>query len=419
MHNVLRAVACLVAVLAVAVSAWAQSNFVRLESVWKAGEQIHVESGTPATSATQPGWHSADWLLEPAGSGQVRIKNRWKGTYLHLESGTLGIGPIQPGWQSALWNTETVSEGVLRFRNAWKGTYLNIEKGTLEASAARPEWLSAQWRVKGGAGGAAVAGATAGAAANSAVGQAILAATGRQCVKAPFGIGYAAKVRWYDPELVVYEPVTKALSLREGAKTTKEESIAVGQSSCIDSSKKMFAQVTVIGGDIANQAITIATGTAVAIASGVVGAVVCVGTAGAGCPAAAAGIGAAVSGAVTAASVALPDAKTTFYLGAPGTLEIGGTVWAPTSTEARQFGQGKAANAACNSDNECGNNTCAYGTAAAGAAAVCCPSGEKTLYAGYNYCTRMSKGATCWSDAMCASGGCQGNMSGLQRGTCR
>lgn len=128
-------------------------GFVRLESVWKAGEQIHIESGPPTSSATQPGWLSADWRLEPAGPGQVRIRNRWKGTYLHVETGALAAGPIEPGWQSALWITETVSEGVLRFRNAWRGTYLNIERGVLEASAARPDWLSAQWRVTGVAGG--------------------------------------------------------------------------------------------------------------------------------------------------------------------------------------------------------------------------------------------------------------------------
>jgi hypothetical protein len=107
-------------------AASAQGGFVRLESVWKPGEQIHIETGAPTSSATQPGWQSADWLLEPAGAGQVRIKNRWRGTYLHLESGALAAGAIQPGWQSAIWVTESAGEGVLRFRNAWKGTYLNI-----------------------------------------------------------------------------------------------------------------------------------------------------------------------------------------------------------------------------------------------------------------------------------------------------
>ena len=129
-------------------SAMAQANFVRLENVWKTAEQIHLQNGPPASSAAQPNWHSADWLLEPAGAGQVRIKNRWKGTYLHVETGPLNAGPIQPGWQSAVWITENVAEGVVRFRNAWKGTYLNVERGALEASTASPGWLSAQWRIK-------------------------------------------------------------------------------------------------------------------------------------------------------------------------------------------------------------------------------------------------------------------------------
>ncbi len=286
------------------VTVGAQESYVRIESDWKPTQQINVETGPPAASETKPTWWSADWVLEPVGRDQVRIKNRWKGTYLHLETGTLTAGSIQPGWHSARWVMESAGQGLTRFQNVWKGTYLNIQDGALTAGPIQHGWNSAMWRVKrGGADVSQVERAAAtvsGAAADSPAGQAILASSGRQCVKAIFGIGYAAKVRWYEPQLVNYDKLTEAISLREGAKPAKEEQIAVEQTSCIQNNKKMFAQVSVIGGEFANEAITIATGTAVAITSGVVGAVVCVGTVDAGCPAAAAGVGATVSGVVRA-----------------------------------------------------------------------------------------------------------------------
>jgi hypothetical protein len=138
------------AVIAIALggNAFASDGYVRLESVWKSDQQINIETGTPASSATQSGWQSADWTLEPAESGFVRLKNRWKQTYLHVQNGRLEVGPIQPGWYSAMWVQEPMPGGVVRFKNRWKGTYLNIESGALQATAIQPGWLSAQWRVK-------------------------------------------------------------------------------------------------------------------------------------------------------------------------------------------------------------------------------------------------------------------------------
>lgn len=78
----------------------------------------------------------------------------------------------------------------------------------------------------------------------------------------------------------------------------------------------------------------------------------------------------------------------------------------------------KAAGAACTANGDCANNACARATAAEGTGLSCCASGATTLYAGYDYCTKMPKGSTCRSDAMCNSGNCSGNLSGLQRGTC-
>ena len=73
--------------------------------------------------------------------------------------------------------------------------------------------------------------------------------------------------------------------------------------------------------------------------------------------------------------------------------------------------------AGCGSGSDCQSNTCGYPQAGAGSK-VCCGSGGG-LYAGNNYCYRMADGSACWSDAMCAGGHCSGNLSGLQKGTCR
>lgn len=76
----------------------------------------------------------------------------------------------------------------------------------------------------------------------------------------------------------------------------------------------------------------------------------------------------------------------------------------------------------CGVDGDCVNNACGRASADSGtsgsSALTCCESGKTDTYAGFDYCTNMGKGTTCWSDAMCASGDCKGNWDGLQRGTC-
>ena len=75
-------------------------------------------------------------------------------------------------------------------------------------------------------------------------------------------------------------------------------------------------------------------------------------------------------------------------------------------------------NHSCSSDSQCKSGACAHATADKGAKTVCCPSGNSDLFGGFYYCTGMKSGSTCWSDAMCASGDCKGNWSGLKRGKC-
>lgn len=71
----------------------------------------------------------------------------------------------------------------------------------------------------------------------------------------------------------------------------------------------------------------------------------------------------------------------------------------------------------CTCNNQCFNSAC--GRLEAGAdSLVCCPSGENDMYAGFDYCTKMPDGNACFSDAMCASGFCEGNNGGVAKGKC-
>ena len=72
----------------------------------------------------------------------------------------------------------------------------------------------------------------------------------------------------------------------------------------------------------------------------------------------------------------------------------------------------------CSTSNDCGNHACGHKTAADNANLICCPSGETILYAARNYCSNMPNGSTCWSNTMCNSYYCKGNMGGLRHGTC-
>jgi len=91
----------------------------------------------------------------------------------------------------------------------------------------------------------------------------------------------------------------------------------------------------------------------------------------------------------------------------------GGTARGTCAAARKTVGQ------SCEANKECANDACARESAADGAKKTCCASGDYTTFGGYDYCTKMANGTVCWSDAMCASGNCKGNMSGLQKGVCR
>jgi hypothetical protein len=133
-----------------ALSATSQ-NFIKLKNRWKPAEYIHVEQPTPASGNIQPGWHSAQWMLEPvAGTSFYKIKNRWKNQYLHIQQGPLAIGDIQPGWWSAQWQLEAIpGTSFYRIRNRWKPTVaIHNQNGRLEAGTIQDGWWSAQWEME-------------------------------------------------------------------------------------------------------------------------------------------------------------------------------------------------------------------------------------------------------------------------------
>lgn len=126
-------------------------NFFRLKNRWKSTEYIHVEQPTPASSAIQPGWWSAQWTLEQEpGTAYYRIKNRWKNQYLQIEQGPLACSDIQPGWWSAQWQLERVAgTSFVRLRNRWKpDVAIHNQNGRLEAGPVDLGWWSAMWEME-------------------------------------------------------------------------------------------------------------------------------------------------------------------------------------------------------------------------------------------------------------------------------
>jgi hypothetical protein len=141
--------ATLTATLMACIVSLSAQDFYQIQNRWKSNEFIHVEQPKPATSAIQPGWLSAQWILEPvSGTGYYQIKNRWRNEFLHIQNNQLECGAIQPGWWSAQWAIEPV-EGTssVRIRNHWKPEVaLHNQQGYLEAGPIDLGWWSAQWQ---------------------------------------------------------------------------------------------------------------------------------------------------------------------------------------------------------------------------------------------------------------------------------
>jgi hypothetical protein len=151
----------------------------------------------------------------------------------------------------------------------------------------------------------------------------------RQCIK-NFA-AYSAKVEWYRSKDIEYDPNKKSFKTK-GSPVQTDNHLTLGFKSCNKSDEYRTAIVRVIGGKYGNMMINIAAGTIVTVAGGVAGVVVCVGTAGVGCPAAVAGVGILVGAAVTVGGSFLPDPEEIAYVGSPlknVEVELRGTIWKP------------------------------------------------------------------------------------------
>ncbi len=125
----------------------------RIQNRSRPDTYLHTEQGAVQAGPIQPGWWSADWIVEPvAGEPSfVRLRNRFRpDDYVHIEHGPVTSGPLgDPGWHSAQW---TVDRGPgapwVRLRNRWRSDlYLHIEHGRLEAGRITMGWRSAQWAI--------------------------------------------------------------------------------------------------------------------------------------------------------------------------------------------------------------------------------------------------------------------------------
>lgn len=75
--------------------------------------------------------------------------------------------------------------------------------------------------------------------------------------------------------------------------------------------------------------------------------------------------------------------------------------------------------AVCTSSDQCANDNCGLHDAAVDAKYVCCNSNSSSLYNSHRYCDGLENGGTCFTDYMCKSGYCEGDVGGTQRGRCR
>lgn len=152
------------------------------------------------------------------------------------------------------------------------------------------------------------------------------AKTYKQCVKGVTGIGYVAKVKWYDASKIKF--TKDKIDLPKASKT---KNVAVWEEECHSSSKPHFMTIEAKGNDAASTVV----GVAVGITAGVAGIGLCAGvfvaTAGAASGVMAPCVEIAIGGGTLAGEevyAALPDPGI-FFQGFAEKVEIKGTVWKP------------------------------------------------------------------------------------------
>ncbi|MEL6744671.1 MAG: hypothetical protein AAFO68_04280 [Pseudomonadota bacterium] len=158
-------------------------------------------------------------------------------------------------------------------------------------------------------------------------------AEAKQCVwnKA----GFVLRVEWYQTGQV-FRDTKGTLYTRPNARPTQTDVFPIAQGRCLNRNTPHVAILKIEGQEWVKKGLQIGLTTATAVGAGIAGAVVCAGTVGAGCPAAAAGVAAAVGGVATAGGEFIPEPKN-IGAGAFGTsippsnrwIDVWGTVWDP------------------------------------------------------------------------------------------
>jgi hypothetical protein len=259
------------------------------------------------------------WLFAPSNRGyQIRT---YTNKYLYTAKGALHLGAVPGGMAGILGSTWHVQPSgvpnVYHIRNGLNGLYLAVEGGKVSVSKGSPALLgttTARWLLNG---------------FNPPPPPPPLTQwTYRQCVHNVVGSGIVADVQWFYPANVTYDPETQALSTN--GNPVQEDKIPVFQESCIlKSDGPMTAVVHVQDGQIAEASVGIGAG----VLLGIGGAVVCIGTAGSGCPAVAATVVAVATGATSIAVLKLPAVADVFSVSTPGKLNVSGTAFNPSATE--------------------------------------------------------------------------------------
>ncbi|MGO4180093.1 S-layer homology domain-containing protein [Paenibacillus sp. TAF43_2] len=100
---------------------------------------------------------ASHWLIEDAGNGLKRVKNRLTGHYLHVEGMQadtnphllpLNSGTIEESWTSAKWSVTVTEDNKLVFTNGYKTDqviHVQDATGYAQSSNIPAEWGSAQW----------------------------------------------------------------------------------------------------------------------------------------------------------------------------------------------------------------------------------------------------------------------------------
>lgn len=127
----------------------AAEQYVRIKNVWQQNylyeDGNQVKYGNIATDN-----QSSHWLIEDAGDGYVRIKNRASGEYMNIEKlqSYVECTSIDSSWYSARWTITDAGNNQKRIRNAWQSSnYIHMEnlQGYAQHGNIYDAWDSAKW----------------------------------------------------------------------------------------------------------------------------------------------------------------------------------------------------------------------------------------------------------------------------------